>query len=124
MTLLLVALGGALGAVVRHLVDRRLPIRPDGLPWGTFVVNIGGSLLLGLVAGGVAASDGPAWLLNLVGTGFCGALTTFATFGQQTLLLLGRPAPARAVGYLVASVAIGLAAAAAGWSLGESLGRA
>ena len=90
MTLLLVALGGAVGAVLRHLVERLLPFRPDGLPWGTCAVNIGGSLLLGLVAGGVEATNGPAWLLTLVGIGFCGALTTFATFGHQTLVLLGR----------------------------------
>ena len=122
MTLLLIALGGAVGAVLRHLVDRRVPFRADGLPWGTLLVNIAGSLVLGLVAGGVGSAHGPAWLLALVGTGFCGALTTFASFGHQTLLLLERPAPAQAVGYVLASVGLGLTAAAVGWALGSSLG--
>ena len=77
MTLLYVALGAAVGAPLRfltaHLLDGRLP-------WGTVLVNVTGSFLLGAL-GGLGLGVGTAALL---GTGFCGALTTFSAFAVQT----------------------------------------
>lgn len=87
--LLLVALGGAVGAVSRYLLSgwvARLT-HESPFPWGTFAVNVVGSLLLGLLMG--AGSEG-RWLVSptvrvLVGIGFLGALTTFSTFSYETI---------------------------------------
>lgn len=122
MTVLLVLIGGALGAPVRYVVDLMVQSRHDSvLPWGTFVVNAGGSLVLGATAGGVAAADGPRWLLTLVGTGFCGALTTFSTFSFETVRLAEEGALAAAVVNVAGSVVVGAAACAAGWSVATAL---
>jgi fluoride exporter len=108
MTVLLVALGAAVGAPLRYLVGHRLN---GGFPWGTLAVNVAGSLLLGALAG---SGTTPAGVTAAVGTGFCGALTTYSTFGWETLLLPSR----RAVTYVLVSTAVGLGAAALGWWLG------
>lgn len=122
MTVLLVLIGGALGAPVRYVVDLMVQSRHDSvLPWGTFAVNAGGSLVLGATAGGVAAADGPHWLLTLVGTGFCGALTTFSTFSFETVRLAEEGALAAAVVNVAGSVVVGAAACAAGWSVATAL---
>jgi CrcB protein len=71
MTVLLVLLGGAVGAPARYLTDLAVQRRhTTTFPWGTWTVNVVGSFVLGVV---VAA--GPGWLVTLAGTGFCGALT-------------------------------------------------
>ena len=122
MTVLLVLLGGAVGAPTRYLVDRWVQSRHAGpMPWGTFTVNAVGSLVLGLVAGGVTSADGPEWLLTLVGTGFCGALTTFSTFGVETVRLVEERAAPTAVLNVVGSVSVALAGCAGGWWLAASL---
>ena len=114
MTLLLVLVGGALGAPARYLADRWLTARlPGAFPWGTFVVNVAGSFVLG-----VLAAAAPAGLLVLGGTGFCGALTTFSTFSFETVRLLETGRPLAAVANVTASVVVSVAAAAAGWWLG------
>lgn len=106
----LVVVGGALGAVVRYLASRRLN-RP-GAPWGTFGVNVAGSFVLGCV---LARAD-PA-TAALVGTGFCGALTTYSTFALEIVELERR----RAAAYALGSVAAGLVAAGAGWWVAAAL---
>lgn len=122
-TLLLVMVGGAVGAGCRFLVDQAVTRRRSGpLPWGTLVVNVAGSLLLGLVAGAGRAL--PGWLGYLVGTGFCGALTTYSTFAHGTVQLAasGRRGPLWAGLNVVATLTVGIAAAAAGWLLAARLG--
>jgi CrcB protein len=109
MTALLVFVGAMVGAPLRYLVSRAFP-----MPWGTFTVNIAGSFVLGIVAG--AASGSPAYAL--VGTGFCGALTTYSTFSYETLQLIERKAYVRAGVNLGLSVVLGLAAAALGFWIG------
>ncbi len=122
MTVLLVLIGGALGAPVRYVVDLMVQSRHDSvLPWGTFVVNATGSLVLGVTAGGVAAAGGPQWLLTLVGTGFCGALTTFSTFSFETVRLAEEGALGAAAVNVAGSVLVGAAACAAGWSVATAL---
>jgi CrcB protein len=122
VTVLLVLLGGALGAPVRYVVDLMVQSRHDSvLPWGTFVVNAAGSLVLGAAAGGVAAAGGPAWVLTLVGTGFCGALTTFSTFSFETIRLAEEGALGAAAANVAGSVVVGAAACAAGWSVATAL---
>lgn len=118
MTLVLVVLGGALGAPLRYLTDLVVQSRHDSVyPWGTFTVNIVGSALLGLVAGGVSMAGVPAWVLALVGTGFCGALTTFSTFGFETVRLIEDGSLFEAFLNATLSLVVGLVAASAGWAL-------
>ena len=85
MTVLLVALGAAIGAPLRYLTDRAIQARQGTtFPWGTFTVNVAGSLLLGYLVGLPVAP----WMAALLGTGFCGALTTYSTFSYETLRLV------------------------------------
>jgi len=122
MTVVLVLLGGALGAPVRYVVDLMVQSRHDSLlPWGTFLVNAAGSLVLGATAGGVAAAGGPDWVLTLAGTGFCGALTTFSTFSFETVRLAEEGALRAAAINVAGSVVVGAAACAAGWSVATAL---
>jgi fluoride exporter len=121
VTALWVALGAAVGAPLRYLVDRAVQARHRrGFPWGTFAVNVVGSFVLGLVTA-TAGALGPAWGA-VVGTGFCGALTTYSTFGYETVALLERGARGSAVGNVVGSIVAGVAAAASGYLLGTALG--
>jgi CrcB protein len=118
VTVLLVALGAAAGAPLRYLADRAIQSRHDSLfPWGTFAVNVAGSLILGVVAGGALSGGATA----LLGTGFCGALTTYSTFGYETVRLAEDRATQYALLNAGASVAAGLAAAAGGWALGTAI---
>jgi CrcB protein len=122
VSVVLVLLGGALGAPLRYLVDLFVQSRHDSVfPWGTFTVNVAGSLLLGAVAAAVDAAALPAWALTLVGTGFCGALTTFSTFGFETVRLLEDGSLLEASLNALAGLAVGLAAAAGGWAVVAAL---
>ncbi|MCK7624005.1 fluoride efflux transporter CrcB [Streptomyces sp. RS10V-4] len=122
MNWLLVVAGAVVGAPLRFLTDRFVQARHDSvLPWGTFTVNAAGSLVLGLLTGAVAAGAAGPHLQLLLGTGLCGALTTYSTFSYETLRL----AADRARGYAALNVAMslvaGLAAAFAGVALGHAL---
>jgi CrcB protein len=79
----LIAIGGAVGANARYWLGLWFRAQPwaQEYPWGTFVVNLSGSLLLGLVAGVFKDRAGPGFLL--LGTGFCGGYTTFSTFSLE-----------------------------------------
>jgi len=113
VTVVLVALGAAVGAPLRYLVDRAVQGRHDSLfPWGTFAVNVVGSFLLGLLAAGTLHT--PAPVLAALGTGLCGALTTYSTFGYETVRLLQDRARIFAVLNVGASIVAGLGAAALG----------
>ena len=111
MTALLVAVGGAVGALLRWAVGRWLAT--SGLPWATLLVNIAGSLLLGVVA---AATDG--WLHTLLGTGVAGALTTYSAFALDTVLLERNGRRGWAVANVVGTLALATTAFAVGWWLG------
>ncbi len=120
MTLLLVALGAAVGAPLRYLVDRAVQARHDSLfPWGTFAVNVVGSFLLGGLAATAAHTPGP--VLALAGTGLCGALTTYSTFGYETVRLLQDRARLYATLNAVASIGAGLGAALLGAALVQAM---
>jgi CrcB protein len=117
--LLSVCLGAAVGAPARYLVDRAIQARHDALlPWGTLSVNVVGSLVLGVLAGLTTRYDVPAELSLAIGTGFCGALTTYSTFGYETWRLVEDGARLVAFFNMAASLAIGLAAAALGYAVG------
>ncbi|MGO4630789.1 fluoride efflux transporter CrcB [Streptomyces sp. 2RAF24] len=107
MNWLLVVLGAAVGAPLRYLTDRSVQARHDSVfPWGTFTVNVVGSLLLGLLTGVASARMG-----LLLGTGLCGALTTYSTFSYETLKLYESGARFYAVANVLGSIAAGLGAA-------------
>jgi CrcB protein len=114
--------GGALGAPLRYLTDLFVQARHDSVfPWGTFAVNVVGSLVLGFTAGAVTTADGPDWVLTLVGTGFCGALTTFSTFGFETVRLVEDGSLVEAGLNIAASLVMAMVACVAGWSLAAAL---
>ena len=117
-TQLLVLLGGAVGAPARYLTDLLVQSRHDSqVPWGTMTVNVVGSLVLGVVAGLVSRHGAPSWVFTLVGTGGCGALTTFSTFGVETVRLLRDGEQRVAAANVMLSLLLAYAACAAGWAL-------
>jgi CrcB protein len=111
---LLVIVGAAVGAPLRYATDRIVQSRHDtGFPWGTFTVNVVGSFVLGVVVAGA-----PPAVVALVGTGFCGALTTYSTFGYETVQLAGGGSKLFAVFNALGSVLAGLGAAGLGLAVG------
>jgi CrcB protein len=102
----LVAIGGAVGSVLRHAVSLLAGAMFGlGFPWGTLAVNLIGSAAIGVLAG-IGVSDGMRLLLA---TGMLGGFTTFSAFSLETGQLLDR-SPALAALYVAASVALGVAA--------------
>ena len=120
---LIVALGGALGAVARHglasLIASKLTIP---FPLGTWVINISGSFIIGgfLTIFSERELIHPDWRL-LIAVGFVGAYTTFSTFAYETLHLLQSGRQGLALLYVASSVAVGLAAVWAGVSVAKRL---
>ncbi len=122
MTLLMVALGAAVGAPARYLTDRAVQRRHERvLPWGTISVNVIGSLILGALTGAGSAVS-PA-VVALLGTGFCGALTTYSTFSFETWRLLEEESYGSAVANVVVSVVAALAAVVVGYAATAALVR-
>lgn len=120
MTIALVFVGAILGAPLRYLTDRAVQIRHDTVfPWGTLSVNAVGCLVLGGLAG-AGLSLPQSWLL-LVGTGFCGALTTYSTFSYETVKLLEQRAYFYALMNVLVSLVIGLGAVLLGYTLVSGL---
>jgi CrcB protein len=109
MTPLLVALGAMAGAPLRLLADRVATARRGpGSVVGTAAVNVAGSAVLGFLLG---LTDVPHEVLALVGTGFCGTLTTFSTYGADVVRLVEQRAVGRALGYLAGTLVLCLGAA-------------
>lgn len=122
MNWLLVIAGALVGAPLRYLTDRAVQSRHDSVfPWGTFLVNVSGCLILGLVTGAVAQGALSSHLQLLLGTGLCGALTTYSTFSYETLRLAETGAGLYAVANIAGSVTAGLGAAFVGVSLAQAV---
>jgi CrcB protein len=104
-------LGGFAGALVRAGVVEALPVTPGTWPWATFLVNVTGAFLLGAIITWVheRRAAPPAYLPPLLGTGFCGALTTFSALQLDVLGLLDAGRGGIAALYALGSVAAGLA---------------
>jgi CrcB protein len=118
VTVLWVALGAAVGAPARYLTDRAVQARLGSVfPWGTLLVNVVASLLLGFL---VALPANPA-VLAVAGTGFCGALSTYSTFSYETLRLLENRERLRAALNVGVSLVAGLGAAYCGMALAQAL---
>ena len=119
MTVLMIALGAAVGAPARYLTDRSIQSRHETVfPWGTLTVNVIASLVLGMVTGAGTHLD--PQVAALVGTGFCGALSTYSTFSYETMRLAQDGARFYAALNVAVSLVAGIGAAALGWSLGRS----
>lgn len=121
--LIAVVLGSILGGAARYFVSG-VVARSVGetFPWGTLLINVSGALLIGILGG--LAKDNTSilaqpdvWLLAV--TGFLGCYTTVSSFSLQTLTLANNGQMPRALGYIVLSVALSLAAAATGFALAD-----
>jgi CrcB protein len=116
---LVVFVGGGIGASLRHAVNM---ISARGLgtafPWGTFIINISGSIVMGLIAGYLAFKGGASqpWRLFLM-TGILGGYTTFSAFSLDAALLYERGEIASALFYVLGSVALSIAGLFAGLAL-------
>lgn len=118
--LLLVALGGLLGSVLRYLVSISVnaSITPSLFPWATFMVNIAGSFIIGLVAGYSLRNQ--AFEMNgrvFLATGVCGGFTTFSAFSNESYLLLKQQHYSLLLLYVAASFLLSICATAAGYWL-------
>ncbi|HST35620.1 MAG TPA: fluoride efflux transporter CrcB [Allosphingosinicella sp.] len=104
--LLLVMLGGAIGAGLRHLVGMAtLAWAGPGFPWGTLIVNLTGGLAIGLLAGWLARSGGSEQMRLFAAVGVLGGFTTFSAFSLETWLMLERGQLGLAAIYVATSVA-------------------
>jgi fluoride exporter len=122
VTWLLVLAGGMVGAPLRYLTDRAVQSRHDSVfPWGTLIVNCIGSLILGVVTGAVVHGAAGDSLRLFLGTGLCGALTTYSTFSYETLRLAETGSRLFAGVNVVASVVVCVGAAFAGVGLADAL---
>lgn len=117
-SIILVAVGGALGSIARFLAVRLIDARWDGdFPSGTLAVNIVGSLVIGMVAG---LTDRP-WVQQLVMVGVLGGFTTFSSFSLQSIRLLQNERWGLASVYIVLSVACCLIGTVAGLRLAAAV---
>lgn len=116
MSYLLIGLGGALGAIFRYSLGLAVMRNRSGpFPLGTWIINITGSFVLGLLfqlhSQGLIAD----WTMMLLGVGFCGAYTTFSTFGNETVQLIVSHKLRLAALYVGTSVLLSIVAAWIGW---------
>jgi len=117
--LVLVAIGSALGAPARYLLDRIIAFRHERvLPWGTWVINITGCFALGVLTGVSQQYGVDARLVAAADTGFLASYTTFSTFTWETMRLVEDGAFLAAVINVVVSTGVGVAAATVGLLLG------
>ena len=122
MTIVGLVLAGALGAPLRLAVERAASTRWAGaFPIGTFLVNVTGSLALGIVVGLTASGTFDAETRTIVGTGFLGAYTTFSTYAYETVRTAEDARRGIAAAYALGSIVAGGAAAALGLALTGSL---
>lgn len=122
MIAIVVFLGAGLGGLARYALGGWVQQAAGAaFPWGTFIINVTGSLLLGFLVAfleGIAAS--PTWRLFLT-IGFCGGYTTFSTFSYESMRLLQDSQWARAAAYIAGSTVLSIAAAFAGFALALQL---
>lgn len=113
-----IGIGGIAGAFARYFLGRWVASKSHStFPLGTFLINITGSFLLGLLYALHTGETIPSWAWLVFGTGFCGAYTTFSTFGYETVQLLEQKRWGLAAAYVGGSVITGLLLAWAGMSI-------
>ena len=120
LNVLLVALGGGLGAASRFGVSLAVPTRADEWPWATFGINVFGSLLIGVLAGWLSTRGeaGEPWRLFL-GVGVLGGFTTFSAYSLETMRMIERNDWVGASTYSIGSVIAGLVAVAIGLAMAK-----
>jgi fluoride exporter len=120
----LVFLGAGIGGALRHLVNLGVAkVLGGDFPWGTFLINISGSLVMGLIAGWLAFKAQASWsqpLRLFLTTGVLGGYTTFSAFSLDTVLLVERGAMGAAALYVVLSVALAVAGCVLGLAVMRS----
>lgn len=122
MSALLVTLGAAVGALLRHVAQQLTHVRAGSrVPWGTLLVNLVGSFTLGLLLGAAASHPVHDDVVLALGTGVLGAFTTYSALALETVTLGEDGHRATALAYLVGTVVGGLALAAGGLLLGHAL---
>lgn len=119
--LMLVAVGGAIGAALRYLVGRLMGPQADvGIPWHTFLVNVTGAFVLGLLVVLAARGGWPGWWRPFIAVGVLGGYTTFSTYSLETVELALHGRYGAAIAYAAGSLAAGLAGCALGIAVGRS----
>ncbi|WP_028544794.1 fluoride efflux transporter CrcB [Paenibacillus taiwanensis] len=112
MNIWLVSIGGAGGAWLRYIITSVMAKHSTSYPWGTWVINLMGSMLLGVLAGLHTAM--PDYVYAWLGIGFCGAFTTFSTFTVESWLLIQQRRIVTALTYIGSTALINIAVAAIG----------
>lgn len=119
---ILVMTGGAIGAAARYGLARAIPSASAGWPWPTFIANVAGGLLMGLLAAFIVRNGVVDENIRLfAGVGLLGGFTTFSAFSLEMAQMVERSELALAGGYAMASVLIALAALFAGLALGRAV---
>lgn len=122
MTPIFIALAGSLGATSRFVLDGHLKARFGGaFPWATFIINVTGSFILGIVTGILLKHHNFNDVEAIIGVGFCGGYTTFSTASFETVRLLERREYRRALANAAGGLAATIVAAAIGLVIGEAL---
>ncbi|UFS75875.1 fluoride efflux transporter CrcB [Tardiphaga sp. 215_C5_N2_1] len=119
MNYVLVFVGGGLGATLRHVINMTCArCMGTAFPWGTFIINITGSAVMGLIAGYLAykGEASQPWRLFLM-TGILGGYTTFSAFSLDTAVLYERGELGLALAYVLGSVVLSIAGLFAGLAL-------
>jgi CrcB protein len=116
-----VAAGGAVGSVLRFLVTQQMLRFGGGFPYGTLLVNVAGSLLIGIFARMFMAPEANGLTRAALTVGFCGGFTTFSTYSAELILLLEQGRTTRAMLYMFGSTGLALLATLAGLSIGARL---
>ncbi|GAA3135593.1 fluoride efflux transporter CrcB [Streptomyces echinatus] len=115
-----VGAAAAVGAVARYVLDQYVQYRsPGAFPRGTWLINVTGSFLLGLLVGLGARHALPEQVVAIGGVGFCGGYTTFSTFSYELVHLCDKGLVGKSLLYAVSSIAVGLAAAASAFAIGS-----
>ncbi len=116
-----IALGGAAGTVARYLLSLSMQRTSSEFPFGTFLINVTGSFLIGLLARVLSTPTSNPVLRAALTIGFCGGFTTFSTFSAEFVSLVEQGRALRAIVYVVASVTVGISATLFGLFVGNRI---
>jgi len=119
--MLAVAAGGAVGSVLRFVITQQMLRITSDFPYGTLLINVVGSLLIGLFARLYAGADSNATVRAALTIGFCGGFTTFSAFSAELVLLIEQGRAMRAVLYVFGSTGLALMATVLGLTIGARI---